>query len=135
MSSLLSRLRPVLRFERFKRYHYDVPGYGVLVWDIIRAKQAVARGETVARLPVPPPEMENIMRRCDWDAQHLAHVDITQPGIAAPFRWQGQTIYVPIDGIHRVVRAYREGKGMEMDLLTDEASRACLLSGPRELIP
>lgn len=124
-----------VRWAWWEEYRYTVPGHGMLVWHITRAKEQVAAGHVVACVEMSREEMANTIARCEWDESHLLEVDITLPGIAAPFIWDGRIIYVPIDGIHRLVRAYREGKPFYFQLLTDAASRACLIEGPRELIP
>jgi len=120
---------------RVERYRYTVPGHGDLVWDVLRAKEEVRLGHVLATIELPRDEQQNIMERCDWDPTHLPHVDITQPGIAAPFVWEGAIMYVPIDGIHRITRAYREHRTFYMHCLTDAASKAAFLEGPEYLMP
>lgn len=122
---------------RIEVYHYDVPNYGRITWDINRAKEQVKAGYVVSPRPVDVArkEMENIMARCKWTEAHVAEVDVSIPGIAAPFLWEQAIVYVPIDGIHRMVRAYREGKPFSFWLLTNEASRACVIAGPRDRLP
>jgi hypothetical protein len=72
----------------------------------------------------------------------VQRADITQPGIAAPILWQGTpdiappgVVYILIDGIHRAVRAYREGQRFYCLILSDEQSRACLIGAPAGVIP
>lgn len=125
-----------LRTVRVEVYHYDVPNYGRLTWDVTRAKEQVAAGfiQTPNPVEIPRAELRNLMIRCDWTEAHVAEVDPSVPGIAAPFIWGGQIIYVPIDGIHRAVRAFRDEVPFSVWLLTDAASRACIVDGPLKLL-
>lgn len=129
----------MLQVTHFKLQYYKltIPEHGELVWNITRAKECVARGELHQPTPmaITRPVMEKVIAQCEWDEDHLVHVDPAIPGISAPMIWEGHVIWIPIDGIHRIVRAVRENRPFSVWMLTEAASRACLLSGPLGLVP
>lgn len=106
-----------------------------LMWDVTRAKAEVAAGHTIATVPIAPSELAEIAARNDWTAARVAIADPTLPGIGAPMVWEGSVIYILIDGTHRAVRAHQTDGVFSAHLLTDEAARRCLLSGPPALMP
>lgn len=123
---------------RLQVFRYDVPGVGVVVWDITGLRARVAADPTAVRLAVQidPQTMGEIEARNDFDEAHLADVDLSQPGIAAPLIYERREVmYVLVDGTHRCVRAHREGRIFWAQLVTDAVSRAYTISGPEELLP
>ena len=124
-----------IRRDVFTYELFPLPG-DPLVWDITRAKELVAEGRVIRRVPMDANGMREIAQNNDWNPAHLPNVDPALPGIAAPIIVPGiGTIYTLIDGTHRCVRALLEGRIFYADLLTDEAGRACLISGPQTAIP
>lgn len=118
-------------FFKIERFRYQLPGEPDIVWDIGAAKLLVKQGHYLAIAEIDPATQADIMQRNAWDPEHLAAVDISQPGIAAPVIDQGRIAYVLIDGLHRNARAFQEGKTFRAYLLKDAASRACILEGLR----
>jgi hypothetical protein len=111
-------------------FRYKFPtGEPDIVWDIGAARQAVTAGAILSPEPVKiePAMMREISEANEWDPARLDHADPDEPGIAAPILDEGQIIYILIDGQHRNARALRDGKPFSAYLLTDQASRACVL--------
>jgi hypothetical protein len=118
----------VLWIQQTFRYKFPT-GEPDIVWDIGAARQAVTRGLTVLPEPVriEPAMMRDISESNEWDPERLDGVDPDEPGIAAPIIDEGRVIYILIDGQHRNARALRDGKAFSAYILTDQASRACVL--------
>ena len=116
-------------------FQYDIPGHPPVCWNVTAAKRAVAAGQVVARVTVPPDQLAAISQKNDWTQAGVDRADPTVPGIGAPLIWDGGILYVLIDGTHRAVRALQTGVPFDADLLTDDASRACLITAPTALIP
>lgn len=115
----------------------DAHGGGYVRWDVTAAKAAVAAGAVITRSTMALEDMAEIAARNDWDEAVVAKADPAQPGIAAPIIVPGLgVVYTLIDGTHRCVAALRRGQPFVADLLTDEASRRCIvaLTDP-ELVP
>jgi hypothetical protein len=49
--------------------------------------------------------------------------------------WNGETIYVLIDGTHRAVKALLTGVTFEASVLNEAAARLCYVKGSRDLLP
>jgi hypothetical protein len=122
----LSLRDAVLAVEAFR---YKIPGEPDIVWNVTLARLAVARGEVAQPLPVKiaPADMLAIAQANEWDPARIEQADCDRPGIAAPLIMEGRVAYILIDGQHRNARAVREGRSFSAYLLTDEASRACVL--------
>jgi hypothetical protein len=117
-------------------YSFDfADGRGRLTWNITQAKRCVALRQAHPPMEVPRTEMAKIAARFDYDEAYLSQVDITRPGIAAPYIDDGRIYYLLVDGVHRAMRAYREGARFWTQALTDEDNRACLLEAPPGVIP
>jgi hypothetical protein len=118
------------------RYTLDT-GEPDIVWDINKAKAMVAAG--LVEWPQPQPitlaMMQEIADANEWEPEHVDEVDPSRPGIAAPILHQGQVIYILIDGHHRNARALREGRSFSAYLLTNEASRACVVEPDHPRLP
>jgi hypothetical protein len=80
-------------------------------------------------------QMAFVAKRYDYDRAHVAEVDCAVPGIAAPLLEDGQVMYVVIDGIHRCVRAYQEGRPFQVHVLADADARRCVVTAPPGWIP
>jgi hypothetical protein len=124
-------------------YRYTLQdGLGDIVWDVLHAKRLVATGGCPL-MPVDREQQAHVARTYDISEAKVAAADIRQPGIAAPMIWLGSPqygpprhiVYVLIDGIHRTVRAFRDGQPFSAYVLSDAQSRACLLSAPEGMIP
>ena len=125
-----------------RAYTYTLQeGRGSMTWYVTLAQEIVAQGgldiEEVVR-----EQQQHIATHYDITEAKVARAHIGTPGIAAPFIWQGNStiappgiVYILIDGTHRAVRAYRERKPFYCYVLSPAQSRACLLSGPSEVIP
>jgi hypothetical protein len=132
-----------IRNVKVQTFAYDVPGYAEPVrWDISRAKAQVAAGKIVGWDEPPPAILQRIADRYEWEEAVVETADPNEVGIGAPLIWTVKAgaarptiMYVLIDGTHRAVKALRTGAPFKVAMLTDEASRACILSGPQELIP
>lgn len=120
---------------KHESFTYEIPGHGKIIWDVTTARERADAGGIAATVMIDKEQMELIARNNDWQASKLAHVDIAIPGIGAPMVWQGQIIYVLIDGTHRCVRALHEGKPFEARLLSDDAARQSVLFAPAGLMP
>lgn len=134
----LDRLLQGLESGELKRatetYTYEWAS-GSVTWNITQAKQLIAEGRAVGWNDVAHDQLQRIAERYDYDEATVARADPCVPGIAAPILDQGQVVYVIIDGIHRAVRAYRDGQPFIVLILSDEDSRACILGNPEGLIP
>ena len=126
--------RPDIRLVREEGFTYEIPGVGEMIWNVALAKALIA-SRYVEEVTLEPSEMQAIAERSSYDEAHLKDVDPAIPGIGAPMIWEGQIIYVLIDGIHRCVRALREQRPFLARLLTDEDARLCVVSAPAGLIP
>lgn len=125
-----------MAIAKTERFEYLIPGYAPLVWNIVLAKQLAADPRWVESIvTIGRSEMRAITERNSWEPSRVADVNIADPGIGAPFIWEGTASYLLIDGTHRCVRAYRERKPFAVRLLTDEAARRCYISGPTDLMP
>lgn len=116
-------------------FTYEVPGFAPVHWDITFAIAEAEAGHVVATVAIEPEHMAAIRAGNAWDAAKLDTVDPTIPGIGAPIIIEGKVIYILIDGTHRCVRCLRDGLPFHARLLTDEAARRCVLSGPAALLP
>lgn len=117
----------------FQTYRYTIQGEQDLVWDITKAKRLALNNDNLRAITeIPRAEMEDILRRFDYDKEYARTVDPSQPGIGAPMVMEvgGRTAiaFIVIDGVHRIARAVELNKPFKVRLLTDEASRACLVS-------
>ena len=117
------------------RFTFDEPQDGDAIWDITLAQACVIAGHTVACVEIPRSEMQSIAERNEWDPARLDAVDPAVPGIAVPLVCDGRVMYVLVDGMHRNARALRDGRPFKAHLLTDDASLACLISGPAHRMP
>lgn len=114
----------------FQTFRYEIPGEPDIVWNIDRARELVRdQANVAATVPIREPDAREIAESNSWEEAHLANVDPNEPGIGAPILYKGMISYVLIDGQHRNVRALREGRTFTARLLTDEASRACVILG------
>lgn len=130
-------------------FRYQIPGEpGDVVWNVTAALAAVARGEIVATVTMDPAALRDLCRRNTWDPHHIDEVDPSIPGIGAPLVFDPAThvcpegsapgkgiYYVTIDGLHRAARCLRDELPFKVQLLTDAAAKACLISGPAHLLP
>ena len=109
---------------------YEIPGEPDLVWNIDLARE-LARdpANLVTTVPILEKDARDIAAGNSWEAEHLPNVDPGEPGIGAPLFDKGQVCYILIDGQHRNARALADGRNFEARLLTDQASRACLILG------
>lgn len=107
------------------------------IWNINQAKVEVATASSViATVEIERDQMQIIATRSEFDEAHLPRVDITQPGIGAPVVLpDGSVAFILIDGTHRCVRAYREGRPFFARLLTDEAAARCVITAPEGRLP
>ena len=112
-------------------------GNYIAQWDIDQAIREVAEGNFFAIDWLTDEAKQGVYERCGWDADKLARVDPSIPGIGAPLRIPslGVVSYILIDGTHRCVRAYLEKLPFGAKLLTDEAAKRCLVRADPELIP
>lgn len=112
-------------------FRYTIPNEQPdIVWDTgLAAKLAAIPSNIVAAVPIPLDQMAEIAAKNEWKEEHVARVDPAQPGLGAAIYEDGRIVYILIDGQHRNVRAMREGLPFYVRLLTDEASRACVVSG------
>ena len=79
--------------------------------------------------------MRDVMQRYACDERCVSPGLDDEPGVAAPILWEGERRYILIDGVHRLVRAYRAGETFEVHVLSDADSRACVLYAPPGAIP
>ena len=124
----------VLDFLHVETFRYTIPGHGTLIWNVSAAKDAIAAGQVLTRVPIAREQMAGIVAKNEYEEARVAMVDPSRPGIGAPFLWEGRVEYLLIDGTHRCVKAYRMGVPFEVDLLTDEAAKACLIVWPLGLM-
>lgn len=132
MTERLSIVVPAGEHECFNFIFVDG---ATAAWDVTLAQAFVAMGHTIALSEIGREAMQAIADRNSWDPAKLDRVDPAQPGISVPIVHEGQVIYQLIDGMHRNARALRDGLPFSAYLLTDEASRACLIYGPAERMP
>ena len=128
-------MRLIIHQPGDETFTYEIPGYGTLHWNVTHAQRAVAAGQVEAHVTVDREQLAAIAAKNEWTQARVDQADPTIPGIGAPVIWQGQIIYILIDGTHRAVRAHQTGVPFEADLLTEAASRACLIAGVPGLIP
>ena len=124
-------------FIKFQGFTYTFDNGDVIIWNADEAEKLLSAGGHRETIPVDREQMEVLMARCEWDAKHVETANPDQPGIGAPvklvdpkdIREAGgrDVIYIIIDGIHRCVRAYMEQRPFHVRLLTDAASRACVV--------
>lgn len=119
-------------------FSYNVPGYAQFCWSISRAKyEALDPANVEFTAEVPREQLTYIAANNDFDEAHLARVDITQPGIAAPLKsppeFGGQVTHILIDGTHRAINALRTGQPFYARILTVEAGNRCLMTGDDRL--
>ena len=126
-----------VRHVKVETFTYDVPNVGSVKWDISRARLQAAAGFVVATSEVSRETLQGISARYQYDEAVVATADPLEPGLAAPliFPETGEAMWVLIDGTHRAVKALRENVPFTVQHLSAEASRACIIEGPPELIP
>lgn len=132
-----TRLGDTLKVEI---YRHTIAGYADLVWNVSRAKWEVAAGHTLALVPVDDETLAGIAEKNAWDPLQVKHANPAEPGIGAPFVWEGHIQYLLIDGTHRAVRNQHDltaggSLRFHVHLLTDEAAARCLISGDERLLP
>lgn len=98
----------------------------VITWDVTKAREQVAAGNTVGLSEIPPHVLAEIAAANEWTPDVVATADPSKHGIAAPVIAMGQVIYVLIDGTHRAVHALQHRKTFCAWLLSDAANRECL---------
>jgi len=78
-------------------------------------------------LLVPREDLAAILQVNGITEEHVNHVDITLPGIAAPveFMPSGQPVMGLIDGSHRATRCFREGRDFFAYQLTPKEALQC----------
>ena len=121
------------RIETF-RFTFE-NGDGEAIYLVTLAKVLVEAGQVVACIEIPQAMMSEIAQRNEWDPAKLDRADPSIPGIAVPMINDGQIQYTLIDGMHRLARAIRDGLSFKAHLLTDDAARACLITGPAHRMP
>ena len=114
-------------------FDYDISQVGRITWNVTLAKQLIARRDQ-GLVIIERVEMQAIADWSAFDEAHIRDVNPQVPGIGAPILWEGRIIFVLIDGIHRNVRALREGLSFQARLLTDEDARRCVISAPPGVI-
>ena len=115
-------------------YTYEWPG-GSATWNIAKAKQCILDGRAAGWNDVPRDQLQIIADRYEYDEAKVTLADPSIPGIAAPILDQDQVVYVIVDGIHRAVRAYRDGQPFIVLILSDSDSRTCILGSWEGLVP
>lgn len=128
----MTNIGPAMRIG--ETYEYTIPGYETVWWNISRAKWEVRDPANVeVTVPIERDQMQAIADRNDFDPDHLATVDETQPGIGAPIFIEDEVAYILIDGTHRCVKALRADRPFYAQLLTHAANERCLLRGDLRL--
>jgi hypothetical protein len=90
-------------------------------FDVDRAKQLVEDGRSP--VPISTSTVLQLLAVNEHEFAHLAHVDITRPGILA-LRFGGVVL---LDGIHRAARCLRERRPFLAYMLDHEESKACIV--------
>jgi hypothetical protein len=120
-------------------FTYTLEAGGYLSWDITRAKRWVVdqlragKAATLTLAEMPRAEMARIATTWDINEAWVAGANPEYPGLSAPIldpAQGGAVTYVLIDGVHRCVKAYREGKPFKAIVLPDAVAWDCLLDAP-----
>jgi hypothetical protein len=111
-------------------YRYTIPGERDIAWDVELARFLVRNpANVVTTVTLDLASQQDIAAKNEIEEAHLPKVDPSEPGIGAALYDEGHIAYVLIDGQHRNVRAMRDGVPFRVHLLTDAASRRCLIEG------
>lgn len=114
-------------------------GERVLAWDVTAAWGLVSsRAGRVERrepgvmfelAPLPTEVAAVLLEQGAVDLAHVGHVDMSYPGliVMVPDEHGGEAAIL-IDGAHRCVRAYQEGRHFDGIILTREEDQACRIS-------
>jgi hypothetical protein len=125
--------------EGIDTFTYTLDAGGYLTWDITRAwlwvKRQLRAGKAAElRLAeLPREELARIATTWDITEAFVAGANPEYPGLSAPIldpAQAGAVTSVLIDGVHRAVKAYREGKPFKAIVLPDAVAWDCLLDAP-----
>lgn len=108
---------------------------GSVTWNITKVKQLIAQGRAEGWNEVPRDQLRRVAEVYEYDEATVARADLAVHGIAAPILDQGLVVYVIVDGIHRAVRAYRDGNTFLVLMLSKEDSRTCIIGPWEGLVP
>lgn len=116
-------------------FEYEAEGVGLLIWDVSGAMRALqARGPHFP-YKIPLDYMAMVVANYAFDAEKVASVDHTIPGIAAvfwnPLEERGE--YAVIDGTHRIKKALGLGVEFSVLLLTAQESYDNLIWAPESV--
>lgn len=113
------------RHQVFRFTPFD--GGAERAWDVTMALELRASPNMVEGMGcMGRAELAGITARNVWTAEHLPAVNPDEPGLAVPDADTGT--WILIDGTHRAVRAYVDGRdGFDVYLLTPEAGALCRL--------
>lgn len=126
------------RLEVDETYTYQNEGQ-TWTWNITKAKALIQARAEGRHIEMAREEMRFVAEGYELNPDKLAACDPTVDGLGAPvvltLAGQRGIWYVPIDGIHRIAKAYQAGQPFFLDLLTDADNRACIVAFPPGGIP
>jgi len=112
---------------QLETYLYTFDDGHTIRWNITQAVSYVQGLPLSAAVPIPRADLQVFVDNNEPDPARYDLVDCRVPGIAAPILSEGAVVYTLIDGNHRAGRALRDGLPFSAYILTDEASRSCII--------
>src|SRR5262245_40611355 len=125
-------------------FTYKLTAGGWLTWDIFRAKHWVnaqlraGKAATLQVTDMPREEMARVATSWEYTEAFVPKANPEVPGLCAPIldpAHHGAVTSILIDGVHRCVKAYREGKPFQLIMLPSPIAWECLLDAPPWAIP